>query len=595
MIFPRPKFQKYDSGLYLLKEAYEEDSLLAFYHRIRKGTQDVTVSVVPFLDPEEYTITVNSSGITITASYDEGIYRAATSLLQLIRKQGQQLQFAKIEDKPELKRRGYMLDVNSARMPTVESIKQLIDYLSGLKYNELQLYFEGMCFDYSAYPEYTADFDCLTPEDIRELDQYCADRFIDLVPNQNSFGHMAKWLRHEQFRHLGLYEGNMTPGTLNPLLEESYEFIQNLYESVLPHFRSEYVNIGLDEAYGLGRYQIEEYCKEHGKDTVFMQWLNKLNDLIHEKYGKKVMFWADMIYNYQSLYHQIPKDAIALEWGYELIQSQMMTEHCISFRDAGIKYYVCPSANTHNTFTGRFDVTSFNIRTAAELAVQFGAEGILLTNWGSPDGHAHFPVWDLVPLALCGQYGWNTGVKQDGETFKADFIRNAENYVNEAVFGGVPVARLMYRLSNYYLLEPERVHCGTMCGLLFRYPTTVSKYAYFFDLKDSGDDFYFDNVVSYVRKVMADVEKLEFDPQLKAEILINAKMVILASALCKLRIGTSLTEEHRQELLALIDEIAQQYPLLWNKSNFSKGHEIFLDRLACHRESLLVYPVIRES
>ena len=94
---------------------------------------------------------------------------------------------------------------------------------------------------------------------------------------------------------------------------------------------------------------------------------------------------------------------------------------------------------------------------------------------------------------------------------------------------------------------------------------------------------------------MADIEKLEFDPQLKAEILINAKMVILASALCKLRIGTSLTEEHRQELLALIDEIAQQYPLLWNKSNFSKGHEIFLDRLACHRESLLVYPVIRES
>ena len=125
MIFPRPKFQEYDSGIYLLKEAYEEDSLLAFYHRIRKGTQDVTVSVVPFLDPEEYTITVNSSGIAITASYDEGIYRAATSLLQLIRKQGQQLQFAKIEDKPELRRRGYMLDVNSAGCPRWTPLRSL--------------------------------------------------------------------------------------------------------------------------------------------------------------------------------------------------------------------------------------------------------------------------------------------------------------------------------------------------------------------------------------------------------------------------------------------------------------------------------------
>ena len=587
MIFPRPKFQEYDSGIYLLKEAYEEDSLLAFYHRIRKGTQDVTVSVVPFLDPEEYTITVNSSGIAITASYDEGIYRAATSLLQLIRKQGQQLQFAKIEDKPELRRRGYMLDVNSARMPTVDSIKELIDYLSGLKYNELQLYFEGMCFDYSAFAEYTADFDCLTPDDIRELDQYCADRFIDLVPNQNSFGHMAKWLKHEQFRHLGLYEGNMIPGTLNPLLEESYEFVQKLYESVLPHFRSEFVNIGLDEAYGLGRYQIEEYCKEHGKDTVFMEWLNKLNDVATKKYGKKVMFWADMIYNYQSLYHQIPKDAIALEWGYELIQSQMMTEHCISFRDAGIKYYVCPSANTHNTFTGRFDVTSFNIRTAAELATRFGAEGILLTNWGSPDGHPHCQVWDLVPLALCGQYGWNTGVKQDGETFKADFIRNAERYVDETIFGGIPVARLMYRLSNYYLLEPERVHCGTMCGLLFHHPITVSKYAYFFDLKDSGDNFYFDNVISYVRKVMADVAELDFDPVAKAEILLNANMVILASELCKLRIGFPLSPVHKEYLLALIDRIEAEHPVLWDKHNFPKGKEIFLSCLDKHRKALL--------
>jgi len=594
MLFPRPKKAEYFSETYSVKGNYASLDLLSFYHCMKNGNEDIAVTIVPFMQQEEYRLQITPDGIAISASFDEGLYRAATSLLQLIRRQKGVLTCANIEDKPELKRRGYMLDVNSARMPTVNSIKQLIDYLSGLKYNELQLYFEGMCFDYSAYPEYTADFDCLTPEDIRELDQYCTDRFIDLVPNQNSFGHMAKWLQHEQFRHLGLYEGNMTPSTLNPLLEESYEFIQNLYESVLPHFRSKYVNIGLDEAYGLGRYQIEEYCKEHGKDTVFMQWLNKLNDVTTKKYGKTVMFWADMIYNYQNLYHQIPKDAIALEWGYELIQSQMMTEHCISFRNAGVKYYVCPSANTHNTFTGRFDVTSFNIRTSAELATRFGAEGILLTNWGSLDGHAHFQVWDLVPLALCGQYGWNTGAQQDGETFKADFIRNAESYVDEVVFGGVPVARLMYRLGNYYLLEPERVHVGTMCGLLFHLPITETKYAYFFDLKDCGDVFYFDNVIGYVRKIMADIEKLEFDSLLKAEILINAKMVVLASELCKLRIGAPLSQQNRQALLALIDELEIDYPVLWKKRNFEKGSEIFLKHLSEHRNSLLAYSVTND-
>ena len=93
-------------------------------------------------------------------------------------------------------------------------------------------------------------------------------------------------------------------------------------------------------------------------------------------------------------------------------------------------------------------------------------------------------VWSLVPAALCGQYGWNTGARQDGETFKADFIRAAEVYVNEHIFDGVPVARLLYRLANYYLLEPERVHVGTMCGELFTRPFHETGYFWFFDLKD---------------------------------------------------------------------------------------------------------------
>ena len=590
MLFPRPRNAEYFPETYRVKADYSSNDLLTFYNRVKNGNEDISVTVVPFLQQEEYRLQITQDGILVSASFDEGVYRAATSLWQLIRRKKGILPCAVIEDKPELKRRGYMLDIARGRMPTVDTLKAMIDFLSGLKYNELQLYFEGMCFDYSAYPQYTADFDCLTPKDIKELDQYCADRFIDLVPNQNSFGHMGPWLEQEEFRHLGLYEEDMVPSTLNPLLEKSYEFVQNLYESVLPHFRSKFVNIGLDEAYGLGRYQIEEYCKVHGKDTVFMQWLNKLNDVTTKKYGKSVMFWADMIYNYQSLYHQIPKDAIALEWGYELIQSQMMTEHCISFKNAGIKYYVCPSCNTHMAFTGRFDVTSFNIRTSAELATRFGAEGILLTDWGNA-GHPQFLVWSLVPIALCGQYGWNTGVQQDGETFKADFIHAAERYVDDTVFGSVSVSRLLYRLANYYLLEPERVHVGTMCGELFTRPLSETNYAYFYDLKDCGDDFYFDNVTAYVRAVLKDVEKLNFDEQLNAEILLNAKMVILSSELCKLRIGSALSETHKQELLGLMDEIEREFPVLWNKRNYPKGQEIFLNQLSDHRDALLAYPI----
>ena len=587
LLFPSPRHAVCHEGYYQVKSCCQGLDLVAFCKAIRAGNEDVTVASAPLMEKEEYRLTIAENGITIESACDEGFFRAATSLRQMIKRGKGQLPLCEIEDKPEIARRGYMLDISRGRMPKVETIKTMIDFLSALKYNEFQLYMEGDCFKYAAYPKETADFDCLTPEDIRELDQYCRERFMDLVPNQNSFGHMYTWLRKPDFHHLGLFETeDQVPSTLNPLLDESFEFVCNLYESLLPHFSSQYVNIGLDEAYGLGRYQIEEYCKQKGKDVVFMEWLNKLNDHITEKYGKTVMFWADMIYNYPQSYHMVPKDAVALEWGYELIQSQRMTDHCIAYRDAGVRYYVCPSCNTHGSLTSRMDVTTFNIRTCGELAVEYGAEGLLLTDWGD-GGHPQFGVWSMVPCALSGQYGWNTGAKQDGESFKADFIRNAETFVDEEVFGGAQVSRLMYRMANYYLLEPERIHVCTMSAKHLCLPVSETKYAHLFDLKDSGDDFYFDNVTDYVRRVMADIEKVDFDEQMKREVRWTADAIVLGSELCKVKLHPQESLDKVDELVALIDKVAEEYAELWNFRNYEKGQEKFLTHMQNRRAELL--------
>ena len=67
-------------------------------------------------------------------------------------------------------------------------------------------------------------------------------------------------------------------------------------------------------------------------------------------------------------------------------------------------------------------------------------------------------------------------------------------------------------------------------------------------------------------------------------------MVILASELCSLRIGAPLSPERKQQLLALIDRIAEEHPVLWKIHNFPKGSEIFPHHLALHKESILNYP-----
>ena len=584
ILFPEPKQMKVMEGTYTLHSSVDLCDLMAFVRNVRGGTDEIRLHENLLLRKEEYVLSVCDTGVDVYASCEEGFFRALTSLHQMIRRGQGVLPLVEIQDAPDIARRGYMVDISRGKMPKVETIKRMADYLAKLKYNELQLYMEGDCFKYAAYPKETAHFDCLTPEDIRELDAYCRERFIDLVPNQNSFGHMYTWLKKPEFHHLGLFEADETPSTLNPLLEESFEFMCNLYTSLLPHFSSQYVNIGLDEAYGLGKFQIEEYCKEKGKDIVFMEWLNKLNDHITATYGKTVMFWADMIYNYPQSYHLVPKDAIALEWGYELIQSQRMTDHCIAYRDAGVRYYVCPSVNTHDSFTSRMDVTTFNIRTCAELAVEYGAEGILLTEWG---GGGQFGVWCLTPIALCGQYGWNVGKPQDGETFKADFIRNAESFVDEEYFGGARVSRLMYRMANYYLLEPERVHVCTMSAQMLNKPLHQTNHAYLFDLLDSGDDFYFDHVIDYVRRVMADIEKVDFDDRLKREIRLTAWLIELGSEICKVKLHPRESAERVDDLVALIDRILAHYDDLWQYRNYEQGKMRFLQHLYKRRDELL--------
>ena len=584
-IFPQPHHMELAEGAFRVN-CVATCTLPDFFDHLKQGYDGVTVVTEPLLAKEEYRITVTEAGITVAAACDEGLFRGATTLRQMIRQTGGEVPCCTIQDKPDIGRRGYMIDISRGKKPRMETIKMMIDFLAELKYNEFQLYMEGDCFKYAAYPKETAHFDCLTPENILELDEYCKARFIDLVPNQNSFGHMYTWLKKPDFHHMGLFEReDEVPSTLNPLLPESFEFMKNLYASLLPYFSSEYVNIGLDEAYGLGRYQIEEYCKEKGKDVVFMEWLNKLNDHIRDTYGKKVMFWADMIYNYPQSYHMVPKDAVALEWGYELIQSQRMTAHCIAYRDAGVRYYVCPSVNTHGSLTSRMDVTTFNLRTCAELAVEYGAEGYLVTDWGD-GGHYQQWCWSMQPIALGGQYGWNIGKPQDGESFKAEFIRGAEDFTDEYFFGGAKVSRLMYRMANYYLLEPERVHVCTMCAKQLVLPMNETKYAHLWDLKDSGDDFYFDNVIEYVRKIMADIEKLDFDAELKKEIRVTAQLIELGAEVCKVKLHPEASLDKLDPLADMIDRILPDYIELWNLRNFEMGIARFRDHLMARRDEM---------
>ena len=97
--------------------------------------------------------------------------------------------------------RSYMLDISRDKVPTMGTLKQLVEILEKFNYNQLQLYTEHT-FAYSKHEAVWKDASPMTPSEVRELDLFCAMHGIDLVPNQNSFGHLERWLVRPEYNHL---------------------------------------------------------------------------------------------------------------------------------------------------------------------------------------------------------------------------------------------------------------------------------------------------------------------------------------------------------------------------------------------------------
>ena len=159
-----------------------------------------------------------------------------------------------IVDYPDLEVRGFMLDISRSKVPNVETIYKYIDVLSRLRYNHFELYVEGFSFEYKSMPFVNKDGNYISVEEYKKIEAYCYEHFIDLVPNQNGFGHMTDWLKLDEFKYLSNVDGlfniwgsNRSSSTLDPTNKESFELVKKMYGDMLPYSNSKYFNMNFDE------------------------------------------------------------------------------------------------------------------------------------------------------------------------------------------------------------------------------------------------------------------------------------------------------------------------------------------------------------
>src|SRR3984957_17080097 len=231
--------------------------------------------------PESYALAISKTGIEISFRETGGLRAATAPLRQLLRKAGPRLPCLRIRDWPDFSRRGVMLDISRGRVPKLETLLDLAEKLSDLKINELQLYTEHT-FAYKKYRSVWQSWGALTAKEIQILDARCRELGIDLVPNQNSFGHLRYFLEDPRLKKLAEvsepYEdasGEFIrhPTTFAPNNPGTIPFLRGLYDELLPNFSSKFFNVGCDETWDLGCGQSKKLCEAKGKGRVYLDFL----------------------------------------------------------------------------------------------------------------------------------------------------------------------------------------------------------------------------------------------------------------------------------------------------------------------------------
>lgn len=419
---------------------------------------DVEMAIDKTLGEEAYTIEVTEDGITIKHSTIKGAFYALITLFQIaLQYQLQPIPCLYIQDEPELKVRGYMLDIARNKVPKLTTLMEIVDVLAELKYNHFELYVEGLAFYYPSFKDlYQSDMTPLKPNEFKKLETYARERMIDLVPCHNGLGHMTEWLTH--YPELAIMPDGMfmwgahrPASTINPLDPKSLELVQTFYKDALKSSKSAYFHMNLDEPYELGHGKTEEAGKTIGVGQMYLDYVLQLADFM--KKNKRIpLIWGDVLNHYPETLEKLPKDIIFVDWGYDKDYPFEKTLKRLS--DLGVHFMAAPGTSAWNSITGRTSTMIDNIRQACEHTKRNHGLGMLLTDWGD-FGHLQTNVISLPAIVYGGLESWR------GRSSNPNLIRH---YIDRFVFNNKDLSiygQFLLDMGRYVDLEDHYMSNGT--------------------------------------------------------------------------------------------------------------------------------------
>jgi hexosaminidase len=275
--------------------------------------------------------------------------------------------------------RGFHLDLRIQAMP-MPALRDFALKLSKNGINTLVMEWEGT-YPFKDEPLIPNRY-AYSREEVISFIAYCKSLHVDVIPLQQSFGHVEYILRNPKYKDLR--EDQKDYSQVNPLKEaETRKLFTTLYKDLISTHDSPYIHIGGDETYLLGHSEeSKQKVKAAGMGRLYGDYIKMLCETVISL-GKRPVLWADIALKYPEALKGLPKETIFIDWNYGWDLNKFGDHQ--KLMKSGFEIWGSPAIRSHpdNFFLTQWAKHFQNIHDFIPVGKDLGYKGMIMTSWST--------------------------------------------------------------------------------------------------------------------------------------------------------------------------------------------------------------------
>jgi len=314
------------------------------------------------------------------------------------------------------------------------ALKKLAYQLHGQGINALIMEWEG-AYPYEKETVISNQY-AYKRSEIKEFIRYCHTLNMEVIPLQQTFGHVEYILKH--YKYAKLREDQKDLSQVCPVeLDSCRTLFTALLKDIEETHDSPYIHIGGDETFLLGHCEkCQRKVAQVGLSGLYFDYIKMICDIVVGM-GKKPVVWADIALHYPDKIHLLPKETVFVDWNYGWDLSYF-GDHT-QLLNSGYEIWGAPALRSEpdNFYLTKWKNHFDNIKNFIPETRKLNYKGIVMTSWSTSG--AYCTVFDSNddPLALypirrvCPLSGFNLLINAYTAALKTDEPLDARKFINE--------------------------------------------------------------------------------------------------------------------------------------------------------------------